>query len=268
MKNEPFFVRDGEHYLPQAAGRGPWNAQSLHGRVVIGLLGHGLEKAFGSEDFVPARLTVDMYKLPGFDPVEIKTTLIRESGRLRMAEAEFVSGGVSMGKASCQFLRRTAAPEGEMRRPANWDAPLPETLAPLPEAQSPMGGMWATRAITGGFGEPGPRRMWMSEVRELVAGEALTPFQRVAVAADFCSPFANSSINMGLAYINTDVTLYLHRPLVGEWVGFEAVNHQSTAGVAIGECWLYDREGAIGTATCAALAQRRMAIPGPSADPA
>jgi hypothetical protein len=37
------------------------------------------------------------------------------------------------------------------------------------------------------------------------------------------------------------------------------VNHGATDGVAVGECFLYDERGPIGSASCAALAQRRMA---------
>ena len=103
----------------------------------------------------------------------------------------------------------------------------------------------------------------MSEVRDLVEGAPLTPFVRVAVAADFASPFANAG-DHGLGYINSDVTLYLHRLPVQEWIGFEVVNHHATDGVAIGECFLYDQQGPIGTATVAALAQRKpMAKPPP-----
>ncbi len=263
MQNEPFFKRDGQNYLPQISARGPWNEQSLHGRVVIGLLGYALEVAHGDPDFVPARLTVDMYRLPSFDPVEVTTNLIREGGRIRVAEAEFISGGVSMAKASCQFLRRTQAPEGEVYGLPNWEVPKPDDIpAPEPFA-GPMGKMWATRPIVGGFGQPGKvRQTWMSEVRELVEGVPLTPFQRVAVACDFVSPFANAS-SQGLAYINTDVTLYLHRAMVGEWLGFEKTDHQGTDGVALGECRLYDVEGPLGIAACAALGQRRMPPPKP-----
>jgi hypothetical protein len=35
------------------------------------------------------------------------------------------------------------------------------------------------------------------------------------------------------------------------------VNHHATDGIAIGECVLYDQQGAIGTSTVAALAQRK-----------
>ena len=93
------------------------------------------------------------------------------------------------------------------------------------------------------MGSLGPRRLWMSEVRELVEGMPLTPFARVAVAADFASPFANAG-DKGLGFINSDVTLYLYRLPVTKWIGFEVVNHHAAEGIAIGECWLYDEEGA------------------------
>ena len=113
--------------------------------------------------------------------------------------------------------------------------------------------MWKMRNIGEPFvGSSQPRRVWMSELRDLVEGLPLTPFQRVAVAADFTSPLANRS-ETGLGYINTDVTVYLHRLPVGEWIGFEATNHHATAGIAVGECFLYDLEGPIGTASTAAL---------------
>jgi acyl-CoA thioesterase len=97
----------------------------------------------------------------------------------------------------------------------------------------------------------------MSEVRELVEGVPLTPWMRAALAADFTSPFANSG-DKGLGYINTDITLYLHRLPKEEWIGFEVATHHAADGVAVGECFLYDKEGAIGTSTVTGLAQRRV----------
>ena len=45
-------------------------------------------------------------------------------------------------------------------------------------------------------------------------------------------------------------------------MGLEVCDHGATDGVAIGECWLYDAQGPIGSATVAALAQqRRMQMP-------
>jgi hypothetical protein len=252
---EPFFRRDGESFVPTPACRGPWDPKSLHGRVVIGLLGREIERGFGDPAFVPARLTVDMYRLPDLSPIEVVVRPVREGSRLRLVEAELFSGGKSSARATCQFLRRADPPPGRVWSPPNWDAPAPADIAE-PVRNGGMGGMWTTRPITGAFGDVGPRRLWMSEVRELIEGEAWTPFSRVAVAADFASPFANAG-DAGLGYINSDVTLYLARVPVGEWIGFEVVDHQASEGVAFGACAIYDEAGRIGQASVAALAQRR-----------
>ena len=67
----------------------------------------------------------------------------------------------------------------------------------------------------------------MSEVRELVEGTPMSPFVHVATGADFASPFANAG-DQGLGYINSDVTLYLHRLPVTRWIGFDVVNHHAS----------------------------------------
>ena len=162
-----------------------------------------------------------------------------------MVEAEFFSGGISMARATCQLLRRTENPDGTVWSPPDWDVPKPAEIAP-PDARLGMNGIWATRPIVGPHGLARPAPALDERGARLVEGIPLTPFVRVAVAADFASPFANAS-DKGLGYINSDVTIYLHRLPVTEWIGFEVVNHGATDGVAIGECWLYDEQGAIGT---------------------
>jgi Acyl-CoA thioesterase C-terminal domain len=257
MTNQPFFARVGDSFIPTPVASGPWDPKSLHGRVVIGLPAFVIEERHGGDDLVPARLTVDMFRLPNIvAPVEIRTRLLRDGLRIRVIEADFLSGGVAMARASCQLLRRTENPQGNVWSPPNWDAPAPSDIPAPNDARLGMHGKWTTRPIVGAMGALGPRKLWMSEVRELVEGVPLTPFVRAALVADFASPFANAG-DQGLGFINTDVTLYLHRLPVKEWIGLEVVNHHSTDGVAIGECWLYDEAGAIGTSTVAALAQRK-----------
>jgi hypothetical protein len=257
MPNEPFFRLVDGRFLPTRAGVGPWTANSLHGRLIVGLLGAEIERQFRTPEYLPARLTVDMYRLPDLSPVEVVTRPVREGNRIKVIDAEFISGGKSAGRATCQLLRRTENPGGNVWKPESWDAPKPADIEPPTDGRSGMGGMWAMRRIAGDFGTVGQKRTWMSEVRELVGGRPLTPFVRVAVASDFTSPFAHAGDN-GLEFINSDVTVYLHREPRTEWVGFEVIDHGATDGVAVGACRLYDEDGPIGEASCAALAQRRM----------
>ena len=173
MTNQPFFARRGDAFIPNPVSNGPWDPNSMHGRVVIGLLAHVIEERHGSDEFVPARLTVDMFRLPNIlTPVEVTTKLVRDGMRIKVVEAEFISGGTSMARASCQLLRRTENAPGNVWSPSNWDAPLPDTIPAPTDPRLGMNGKWTTRPIVGAMGSLGPRRLWMSEVRELVGGRA------------------------------------------------------------------------------------------------
>lgn len=256
MTNDAFFEREGDSYIPGPASRGPWSPNSLHGRVVIALLGHELERLHGGAEWMPVRLTVDMYRLPDSSPIKAETRIVRGGKRIKIVDCELISGGVSVARGTCQFLRRSENAPGTGWSPPDWDAPRPDELPP-PEPGQFGERMWSMRNITGPFdGTRKQRSAWMSEIRQLVHGCPLTPFVRVASAADFASPLANRN-DAGLGYINTDVTIYLHRLPRGEWIGFQATNHHASDGVAIGECFLYDLEGAIGTVSVAALRQSR-----------
>lgn len=257
---EPFFHREGESYAPTRIANGFWGPKdNLHARVMIGLFAHVIQQQHGEPDLQPARLMVDLYRLPDLAPVTVSTRVVRQGGRIKVVEAELFSGDVSSARASCQLLRRTQQPQAPVwSRPA-WVVPPPEQVPP---PDKPFTEKWEMRPILppGFVAEhlraPGPRRTWLREVRPLIAGEAYTPFSRIATGIDFTSPTSNAS-ETGLDFINSDVTLYLHRLPVGEWIGYEVTNHQSAEGVAIGQCALYDIDGPVGFSSCAALAQRR-----------
>lgn len=259
MTDDAFFARDGEHYIPNPSCRGPWDPNSLHGRVIAGLLGAEIEQRFGAPDLQFSRLTVDLWRLPTFVPISVETRAVREGGRIRVVDAECFADGLSIGRASGVLLKRGDVPEGEVWQPEPWDMPPPDQIEPEARPANRPGDwqpMWETRGS--GFGSPGRKRIWMREIRPLVAGLELTPFQRVALACDFASPLANSGTH-GLSYINVDITLYLQRLPRTEWIGFDVTDHGSAEGVCVGQCRLYDEEGPIGHSTVAGLAQRRAA---------
>ena len=258
---EPYFVREGERYLPQPPCRGPWDPKTLNGRVIVAVCGFQLEQSCDLSDYVPARLTVDMYRAPGFAPIEVSTRIVRDGTRIKVIDAELISEGVSYARATSQWLKRSVNSDGNVWSPPSWDVPDPETLpAPTNRFNSSL----QMRPITGGMGTFGQKRLWLKETRELVGGVPLSPFMRAAGAADLANPYSNAG-DKGLGYINSDVTLYLHRLPTDEWIGMEVVNHHASDGVAIGQVVLYDRSGPIGTSSVCGPAQRRMAPgPGPS----
>jgi len=254
MNTEPFFRKQGDTYSATPKSRGPWNANRLHGRVIAGLLAFQIEQDHGNPDLLPARLTVDMYRPPDFSPITIATRVVRDGHRIKVIDADFISAGTSMGRATCQLLRRTENSPGNVWMPPNWNVLSPEESGPDQRFGDDTEPTWRIRNISGAMGACAQRRVWLSEMRELVEGYPLTPFTRVGLISDFASPCANIG-DASLGYINTDVTVYLHRLPRGEWIGMETINHHATDGVAIGECFVYDVEGAIGSTSVAALAQ-------------
>jgi hypothetical protein len=254
MSHEPFFRKQGNAYHATPISRGPWSPTMLHGRVIAGLLAFQIEQDHGHDDFIPARLTVDMYRPPDFSPVTITTTLVRDGQRIKVVDADFISNGKSMGRASCQLLRKTQNSPGNVWMPPTWQVPTPEQIGKDERFGDNTEPTWRIRNINGGWGMCVQRRVWMSDMRELVEGFPLTPFTRIGLISDFASPCANIG-DAALGYINTDVTVYLHRLPKGEWIGMETINHRATDGVAVGECFIYDLEGPIGSASVAALAQ-------------
>lgn len=251
---EPFLRPVGDAFQPLDMARGFWGPNdNLHARVMIGLFAREFERLHGEPDFQPARLTVDLYRLPDLSPISVTTRLIRQGGRIKVIEGEMFSSGQSIARASCQLLRRTQQPEGRVWSRPGWNAPHPD-LVPPPE--KPFTPRWEMKFIGEHASGDAPRRTWLREIRPLVEGEAYTPFVRIATGIDYTSPISHAGSN-GLDFINSDVTLYLHREPVGEWIGYEVTDHQSQAGVAIGQCTLHDVEGPVGFSSCAALAQRR-----------
>jgi len=252
MSNEAFFRRQGDGYLATQMSVGPWNPKTLHGRVIAGLLAFQIEQNHGDADLIPARLTVDMYRAPDFSPIVITTRIVRDGYRIKVIDADFVSNGISVARATCQLLRKSQNAPGNVWTPPTWNAPPPSAIPVQSDVKELP---WEIRGITGAFGVSAQRRVWMRETRELVAGTPITPWMRAALIADFASPSSHAG-DQGLGYINTDVTQYLHRLPRGEWVGMETVSHQATEGVAVGDCFMYDEAGPIGTCSVAALAQK------------
>lgn len=255
MSTRAFFAADGDLFVPLELSRGYWKHDSIHGRVVVGILGHAIEQRHGAAGMVPVRLTVDMFRLVDFAPVRIDTRIIRESARMLLVEADMIVNDQLSARATCQYLRATDPPQGTVWSVPPWDVPHPDTIPPPPGDDKPHR-LFYRRDVAGKLGSAAPKHMWMSERHALVEGMPLSPFARAAVAADFASPFIHAS-DAGIGYINTDVTMHLHRVPVSEWVGFEVTGHEASHGIAVGHCRLHDVDGPIGFVSCSALSNER-----------
>jgi hypothetical protein len=227
----------------------------LHGRLLGGLLARAIEREHAAEGMRFARLTVDLFRNAPLLPVRVTTERVRDGRRIRVADAVVHGPDGPVARASAVMLRRGEQPPGRIWTAPEWDVPGPEELDTVLDGVS-FDLRRITPAGSADFASAARRRAWLRETNELVAGEAVSPFVRVALAADFASPMANFG-SAGLGFINADYTLSLSRLPAGEAIGLETTGHLSEDGVAAGQCTLYDTAGAIGFCVVAAVANPR-----------
>ncbi|RVX40540.1 thioesterase superfamily protein [Nonomuraea polychroma] len=245
-----FFTQKQGELVPSPHARGPWSPDMLHGRLLGGLAARALEQRHAEPGLHFARLTVDLFRNSPMLPVTVETALVRDGRRIRVADATLSTEQGVIGRASAVLLRQSEPPDGPQTlvTPA-WDEPAPDGPPAEGPGWKPPFDLWRLTE----WGAPGPGRAWMRERHPLVDEEAVTPFVRAALAADFASPLSNAGTD-GLRFINADYTLTLARLPESDVLGIEATGHLNAAGVATGHVTLHDAAGPIGFCVVTAVA--------------
>ncbi|WP_433508913.1 thioesterase family protein [Nonomuraea sp. CA-143628] len=244
-----FFTRKTGEFVPAPHARSPWSPDMLHGRLLGGLAAMAVEQEYGEADLRFARLTVDLFRNSPMLPVTVETELVRDGRRIRVADVTIRTDQGVIGRASAVLLRRSEQPDGERNDTPAWDEPPPAGPPVTGGEWEPPFDLWRLTD----WSEPGPNRVWLRETHPLVDDEPVTPFTRVALAADFASPLSTGGTG-GVHFINADYTITLGRVPEGELVGVEATGHLSDGGVATGQCTLHDAAGPIGFCLVTAVA--------------
>lgn len=256
-----FFEIDGEWLYPRPHARSPWSAQMLHGRLLAGLAAAASEADHGEWDLQPTRLTVDLFKSVGMEPVSVQSKVVRSGRRIKVVDAEVRTSTALVARTTLVLLRRSDQDGNDLApSTSTWDAPHVSELGPPRSSRDgsrPAADIWVLdgkQAIQAGWGD-GWRRAWWRDHHALVEGQELTPFVRTALAADFASPLSHFS-DAGLSFINADFSLHLSRDPVGELIGIEVSGRSSANGVAVGHCRLYDETGPVGICSTSAVANQ------------
>ena len=96
------------------------------------------------------------------------------------------------------------------------------------------------------FGDTGPAIAWFRLAHPLVEGEEPSPVQRAVAAADFGNGVSRELEWEQWLFINTDLSVHLHRPPRGEWVALDAHTVIEPAGIGIASSVLHDEHGPLG----------------------
>ena len=95
----------------------------------------------------------------------------------------------------------------------------------------------------------GPCAVWFRLNHPLVQGEAVSPYQRVAVAADSGNGISAVLDFQRDVFVNFDLCINLLRRPVGEWICLDSQTFLGEFGSGLAESRLFDERGLVGRAT-------------------
>ena len=258
MTQAPWNRGDDGSFHPTEYARSGWSDDMVNGPALVGLAALNLELEYRVDGFVPARFTADLFRAAHRVPTSVRTQVVRDGRRIRIAECDIVQAGVVVARASVVQYRKSGPPPGQ-----EWVAP-DNSFAPLAGVVA-TGAAYFVGSDDAGWGgsvgmgdgvdahQNASRKRVYHRAAELVAGEPASPFVRAIVAAEATSLVTNLGTE-GIGYINGDLTVALSRLPVGDYIGLQADSHWCADGVSVGSSTLFDDVGPFGIGMVTALA--------------
>jgi acyl-coenzyme A thioesterase PaaI-like protein len=258
------FEPAGAGFIAAPATRGPWDERMMHGGAPSALLAHAIEQTQpGASELVVARLTIEFLGAVPVGSVEVQTSLAKPGKRFQIVEATLSAGGRPACLARAIRLRRASGMDDAAAEPPGATEPLPdpESGEPWPQFVTSEAAMFypdATeiRVVGGEFGS-GHAVAWIRLRGELLPGVAPSPLARACAAADFANGLSWILPFDEWLFVNTELTVHLHRQPVGEWIGLDARTTSDASGIGLASGVLHDERGRFGRCAQALFVQRR-----------
>ncbi|MDQ6915041.1 MAG: thioesterase family protein [Actinomycetota bacterium] len=260
---EAFYVPDGDRYVPTSHTRGPWDPAFQHAGPPAALVGREIERCQPRDGFRVGRITCDILRAVPIAPLTVSARVVRPGRSVELLEGSLSDEGGEVMRASAWRVRTAALPiPAELAGP-----PAPPPPSEGRAGDPPFFGEGAHefgyhRAmewsfVAGAFDELGPATVWLRMLHPLVPGEEPSPLVRVLVAADSGNGVSASLEFQRWVFVNTDLTVHLHRHPAGEWVCLDSATFAAPDGVGLSDTALFDERGQIGRAAQTLLVDRR-----------
>ena len=234
-----FYEAQGDAFVPTEINVSPWNSEGLNGVALAGLAGHVIGKVPSPAEMHTARLTIDILGLVPRVPLHAEVRIVREGRRVQLVEVDLLADGRTCVRATA--LRSRIAPSPITPQPLNRPPPDPATARGVVP--------WVVmQRLEGGFLQVGPGAQWVRIQCDVVAGQPLTPLERVAMISDFGSSTAPLVSPREWTFANLDISAHLTRLPQGEWILLETTSASSGNGIGVVDTRLGDVTGMFGHA--------------------
>ena len=251
MDARAFYLPDGDRLLPTDLTRGPWDPALQHGAPPTAAIARACERHVADPEWALCRLTFELLRPVALAPMRVEVVEGPTTRSTRRLAAALLVDGKEVVRAVAVLAR--VAPLDLPPLPAD-DPPLPPPDACPPLAVAPTHGAFGyaraldLRAVRGDYGA-GPVAAWLRPRVDLVDGEPLTPVARALAVADSCNGLSAVVDPRRITFVSADLTVHLHRPPVGEWIGLDAASTLEPSGRGLARGRLHDITGPFGQVT-------------------
>ncbi|MGX7828353.1 thioesterase family protein [Actinokineospora sp. 24-640] len=241
---------------------GPWAAESQHVGPPSALLVRALENLPAPAPMSIGRVTVEVLGPVPVADLTVTASVVRPGRSVELLRAE-LHAGLHAGDrpvATCSAWRMACSDTASVRTPDGVPLAPPEQGVPTgrPDGWGPgYLDVLEWRALVGNLGEPGPATVWARQRVDLVAGETPTGLQRLMAVADSGNGVSGVLDPREWYFINTELTVHIHRAVRGEWVGMAAHTVIGTAGTGAAHTVLHDLAGPVARGAQALLVRPR-----------
>ncbi len=252
-------LRDGAVFATEYT-RGPWDPNHQHGGAPAALLMRAFEALEPDPDLALVRVTYELIRPVPLGHLRVSVNIARPGRRVQLLEGTITTpegtevlraralrvrrAPVSSGAELSADQRASEAAGGTLAPPASWSGTA-ESGFPSAGILFPGDGI-EIRYVAGGFFELGPATAWFRLKVPLIAGEDPSPLQRMAAAADFPNGMSTELDWSRYVFINPDLTLYIEREPVGEWIALTGAMRTVEGAAAVSQAVLSDERGRIG----------------------
>ncbi|TQF68396.1 thioesterase family protein [Rhodococcus spelaei] len=258
----PQAVDGQERFMPTGSTVSLWGDTMQHGSPPSALLVRALENCAPREGTRLTRVVVEILGPVPLTEIRIRSWVDRPGRSIELVCAELLA----------------ASPDGSYRpvaKASGWRMATEDTTA-VERAFDPDMARQPDGPVTGLDWEIGPGyldavefrwisspgtdetgRTWIRSRVPLVDGETMTPMQNLFAVADVANGVGAKLDITKWTFLNTDLTVHVHRVPEGDWIGVAAETSTGPDGVGMCAGILYDEKGPVGRSLQTVLIRSR-----------
>ncbi|MDG3011141.1 thioesterase family protein [Rhodococcus sp. D2-41] len=267
LDHEPFYRplpadEDGiERFAPSPSTISLWAETMQHGSPPAALLVRALERCCPRENTRLTRVSVEILGPVPLTEIRVRSWIERPGRNIELVAAELLAhpgDGTFRPVASARGWRMAAGDTTAVE--SAYDPPMPAGDGTARGFDWGVSGGYLDAVdwhwvSTPGTAEPG--RAWIRTRAALVADEPLSQMQNLFAVVDVANGVGSKLDFRKWTFLNTDLTVHLHRVPVGDWIGISAETSVGPDGVGMCAGILYDESGPVGRSAQTVLVRSR-----------